>query len=170
VKIIGLPANLYAVGIGPSGVWVLRAGGLLWRVDPARHRVVATIRLPSPNVDIGDPGGDIAITKRAVWVSDPEAATVWRIDPRRNQLTDDRWEADGSDLTVAADGLVWTTSDTRLLGLRSPPQLVVLGPRRNLHELHTDRITATAAARDGGLWLGTAHGLYQVNQRLLRAG
>jgi hypothetical protein len=167
VKVIRLPGHPYALGVGPSGVWVRDAGGLVWRVDPTSNRVVATIRLPSSPLDTGQPGGDVAVTEEAVWVSDPAAATVWRIDPRRNQVTDDRWEADGSDLAVAADGVVWATSDVRLLGLGGPE---VRGPRRGLHELDTDRITATATALDGGLWLGTPHGLFHVNQSVLREG
>jgi streptogramin lyase len=167
VKVIRLSGHPSALGIGPSGVWVRDAGELLWRVDPTSNRFVATIGLPSSNVDTGEPGGDIAVTEDAVWVSDPAAATVWRIDPRRNQVTDDRWEADGSDLAVAADGVVWATSDIRLLGLGGSK---VLGPRRGLYELDTDRITATAAARDGGLWLGTPQGLFHVNRSILRQG
>jgi hypothetical protein len=31
-------------------------------------------------------------------------------------VTDDMAEADGIDLTVAANGVVWATSETRLLG------------------------------------------------------
>ena len=76
-----------------------------------------------------------------------------------HQVTDD---------LVAADGVVWATSDTRLLGLGVGSQ--VLGPRRNLHELGTDRITAMAAACDGGLWLGTPQGLVHINRSVLRAG
>jgi hypothetical protein len=168
VKAIPLPGHPQAVGIGPSGVWVRGAEGPVWRVDPLSNRVVATIRLPSSDVATGDPGGDIAVTKDGVWISNPAAATVRRIDPRRNQVTDDAVEADGSDLTVAADGVVWATSDTRLLGWGGGPE--VLGPRRNLHELDTERITATAAARDGGLWLGTPEGLFHVDPSLLREG
>ena len=52
-------------------------------------------------------------------------------------------------------------------GLGGGPE--VRGPRRNLHELETDRITATAAAGDGGLWLGTAHGLFHITRSVLRA-
>jgi ligand-binding sensor domain-containing protein len=166
VQAIRLPGRPQAVGIGPSGVWVRGAEGWIWRVDPASNRVVATIRLPSSDVATGDPGGDIAVTKDGVWVSNPATATVRRIDPRRNQVTDDLVEADGSDLTVAADGVVWATSDTRLLGWGGGPE--VLGPRRNLHELGTDRITATAAARGGGLWLGTPQGLFHINRSVLR--
>ena len=167
VKVIGLPGQAYALGIGPSGVWVRGTGQLLWRIDPTSNRVVATIPLPSSNAGTGPPGGDIAVTDDAVWVSDPAAATVWRIDPRHNQVDSTHWEADGSDLAVAADGVVWATSDTRLLGLGGSE---VRGPRRNLHELNTDRITAVAAAHDGGLWLGTPQGLFHVDQRVLREG
>jgi hypothetical protein len=137
------------------------------RVDPASNRVVATIRLRPRPPQTGEPGGDVVVTEDAVWVSDPAAATVWRIDPRRNQVTDDRWEADGGDLAVAADGVVWATSDVRLLGLGGPE---ARGPRRGLWELDSDRITAIAAALDGGLWLGTPRGLFHVNQRVLREG
>jgi streptogramin lyase len=164
VATIRLPGVLQAVGVGPSGVWA-RGAGLLWRVNPASNRVIATVRLPptSPNPD--EPGGGgVAVTKSGVWVSDPAAATVWHIDPRRNQLTDDRLEADGHDLAVAADGVVWATSDTRLLGLGGPE---VRGPRRNLHELETSAISCVAAAPDGGLWLGTPDGVFHVERRVL---
>jgi hypothetical protein len=167
VKVIGLPGHAYAVGTGPSGVWVRGAGGLLWRINPTSNRVVATIPLPSSDAGTGPPGGDIAVTKDGVWVSDPVAATVWRIDPQDNQVDGTQWEANGSDLAVAADGVVWASSDTRLLGLGGPE---VRGPRRNLHELNTDRITAVAAAHDGGLWLGTPRGLFHVDRSVLREG
>jgi streptogramin lyase len=170
LKVLGLPGHPYAVGTGPSGVWALGAGGLLWRVDPGLDRVVATIRMPPGDLtglpaDSGASGGDVVVTRDAVWVSDPAAGAVWRIDPRRNRVTDYQAEAAGSDLTLAADGVVWATSDTRLLGLGGPD---VVGPRRNLWELATDRITATAAAGDGGLWLGTPQGLFHVSRSVLR--
>jgi ligand-binding sensor domain-containing protein len=88
---------------------------------------------------------------------------VRRVDLRSG--TEDRWEADGRHLAVTPGGTVWATSDTRLLGLGGPR---VRGPRRSLRELNADRITAMAAARDGGLWLGTANGLFHVDQRVLR--
>jgi hypothetical protein len=156
---IRLPGFPHAVGVGPSGVWVRDAAGLVWRVGPESNRVIATVRLPSATVHPWERGGAVAVTGDGVWVTDPAAATVWRIDPRRNQLTEDRWEADGSDLAVAADGVVWATSDVRLLGLGGRE---VRGPRRGLHELGADRITAVAAV-PGGLWLGTPDGLFRVD-------
>lgn len=165
VATIRLPGVAQAVGVGPSGVWVHAAAGLLWRVDPASNRVVATVRLPPRSPDPDEPGGgDVAVTKDAVWVSDPPATTVWRIDPRRNQLTDESWEAEGDELAVAADGAVWATSGTQLLGLGVQE---VGAPRGMLHELEVGVISAVAAAPDGGLWLGTPDGVFHVERRVL---
>jgi streptogramin lyase len=160
----GLPGRPLAVGAGPGGVWVRGAEGGLWRVDPASGRQAGAIRLPT--IPGGaELAGKVVVAGQRVWVSDPGVATVRRIDPRRRtQVT---WEADGRDLALTPAGTVWATSDARLLGLGGPQ---VLGPRRNLHELRTDRITAVAAADDGGLWLGAAQGLFHVDPSVLGQG
>ena len=164
IAAVGLPGRPLAVGAGPGGVWVRGAQGWLWRVDPAGDRLAGAIRLPT--VPGGaELGGEVMVAGEVVWVSDPGAGIVRRVDLRRG--TEDRWEADGRDLAVTPGGTVWATSDTRLLGLGG---LQVRGPRRNLHELEADRITALAAARDGGLWLGTPQGLFHVDQSVLRQG
>jgi hypothetical protein len=158
---VGLPGRPLAVGAGPGAVWVRGSEGWLWRVDPAYTRRAGAMRLPTM------PGGtelagEVVVAAEVLWVSDPGAGVVRRVDLRGG--TEQRWEADGRDLAVTSDGTVWATSDTRLLGLGGPQ---VRGPRRNLHELNADRITAMAAAEDGGLWLGTAHGLFHVDQHVL---
>jgi len=161
---IGLPARPLAVGAGPDVVWVRGAGGWLWRVDPAYGRQAGAIRLPTVT---GGPelAGELVVAGGAVWISDPGPKVVRRVHLRDG--TEDRWEADGRDLAVTPGGTVWATSDTRLLGLGGRQ---VRGPRRTLHELHADRITAVAAADDGGLWLGTAQGLFHVDPHVLRQG
>ena len=156
---VQLPGTGNAVGAGPDEVWVRGVGGPVWRVDPAANRVVAAVPVPG----LGERAGGVAVTARAVWVSDPDNAAVVRIDPRRNRLTGDRIPADGEDLTVAADGVVWATSGTRLLGLGRGR---VLGPSRDLHELSSVRIAAVAAGPDG-LWLGTPAGLFRVDRSVL---
>ena len=162
IATVGLPARPLAVGAGPGAVWVRGADGWLWRVDPAYGRQAGAIRLPT--VPGGaELAGELVVAGAMVWISDPGPGVVRRVDLRRG--TEDRWEADGRDLAVTPGGTVWATSDTRLLGLGGPQ---VRGPRRNLHELHTDRITAVAAAEDGGVWLGTANGLFHVDQSILR--
>jgi hypothetical protein len=164
ITTIGLPARPLAVGARSDAVWVRGAEGWLWRVDPEYGRQAGAIRLPI--VPGGaELAGELVVADAVVWISDPGPGVVRRVDLRRG--TEDRWEADGRDLAVTPGGTVWATSDTRLLGLGGPQ---VRGPRRDLHELHTDQITALAAAEDGGLWLGTAQGLFHVDQRVLRQG
>jgi sugar lactone lactonase YvrE len=136
---------------------------LVWRVDPARGRVVATIRFRH-HAGSNEGGGAVAVTRDGVWVSDPAAGRVWRIDPRRNRLSGERWEADGSDLAVAADGVVWVATESRLLGLDRSRRV---GRYQTQFDLGADRATAVAAAPDG-LWLGTVDGLLHVDRRALR--
>jgi ligand-binding sensor domain-containing protein len=41
------------------------------------------------------------------------------------------------------------------------------GLAARIWQLETDRITAMAAAEEGGLWLGTANGLFHVDRSVL---
>ena len=160
---VGLPTRPLAVGAGPGAVWVRGAEGWLWRVDPAGDRQAGAIRLPI--VPGGaELAGKLVVAGGVLWVTDPGPGVVRRVDLRSG--TEDRWKADGRHLAVTPGGTVWATSDTRLLGLGGSQ---VRGPRRNLDELNT-RITAVAAADDGGLWLGTAQGLFHVDRSVLRQG
>ena len=162
IDTVGLPTRPLAVGAGPGAVWVRGAEGWLWRVDPAYGRRAGALRLPT--VPGGaELAGTVVVAGAVLWVTDPGPGVVRRVDPRSG--TEDRWEADGRHLAVTPGGTVWVTSDTRLLGLGGPQ---VRGPRRDLRELNADRITAVAAAEDGGLWLGTANGLFHVDQSVLR--
>jgi hypothetical protein len=162
IAAVGLPGRPLTVGTGPGAVWVRGAEGWLWRVNPTGDRQTGAIRLPTVPEDAELPGA-VVVDEQVVWVSDPGVAVVRRVDLLSR--TEDRWEADGRDLAVTPGGTVWATRDTRLLGLGGPR---VRGPRRDLHELETDRITAAAAAADGGLWLGTPQGLFHVGNRVLR--
>jgi YVTN family beta-propeller protein len=76
------------VGAAPDGL--IYADGSLWtanfgdgtvtRVDPVRHRVVATIPAGAGAISLTVAGG-------SVWVADYTAGTVRRIDPGRNKVT-----------------------------------------------------------------------------------
>jgi hypothetical protein len=137
-------------GVGP------RRRGWLWRVDLAGDRQAGAIRLPTVPGS-AELAGEVVVAGEVIWASGPGAGIVRRVDLRSG--TEDHWEADGRDLAVTPGGTVWATSDTRLLGLGGPQ---VRGPRRDLHELETDRITAVAAAHDGGL---AGHGPGAVPRR-----
>jgi hypothetical protein len=162
IAAVGLPARPLAVGAGPGGVWVRGAEGWRWRVDLAGDRQAGVIRLPTVPGS-AELAGEVVVAGEVIWASDPGAGIVRRVDLRSG--AEDRWEADGRDLAATPGGTVWATSETRRLGLGGPQ---VRGPRRNLRELETDRITAVAAAHDGGLWLGTAQGLFHVDRTCAR--
>jgi hypothetical protein len=163
VATVRLPGGADAVGVGAGGVWVRSPAGLVWRVDPASGRVVATIRFRH-DAGSGELGGAVVVTRDGVWVSDPAGAMVWRIDPQRNRLTGDRWEAGGRDLAVAADGVVWTSSETRLLGLGRSRRV---GAYQTLFEFGAGPITVVEAGPDG-LWLGGLDGVFHVDQGALQ--
>ena len=64
--------------VGDGVVWVFAGGGLLQRVDPAANRVVHSLAVGPDSVD----GGRLAVGAGAVWLSDAEARTLIRIDPK----------------------------------------------------------------------------------------
>jgi streptogramin lyase len=67
-----------AVVVGEGAVWVFAGGGLLQRIDPASNQVVHTISVGPEGVD----SGRLATGAGAVWLSDAQAHTLIRIDPR----------------------------------------------------------------------------------------
>jgi hypothetical protein len=99
----------------------------------------------------------VAVTTGAVWVSDPARATLWRIDPERNQVVGSV-PADGWELAVGSDQTVWATSGNRLLGLdrRALRRTLTLG------QLGSNRINAVTAGPDA-LWVAAPTGLFRVD-------
>ena len=73
--------SLPAMAEGDGAVWVIgdAADRRLWRIDPQRHRIAATIAL-------GFPPGGLAAGGGAVWVTDELGDRVVRIDPATNRL------------------------------------------------------------------------------------
>jgi hypothetical protein len=121
---VGLPGRPLAVGAGPGAVWVRGPEGWLWRVNPAYTRRAGAMRLPTM------PGGtelagEVVVAAEVLWVSDPGAGVVRRVDLRGG--TEQRREVDGRDLAATSDGTVWATSDTRLLGLGAPRCVALAG-------------------------------------------
>ena len=73
--------GLAAMAQGEGAVWVIgdAADRRLWRIDPERHRIEATI-------DLGFPPGGVAAGSGAVWVTDELGDRVVRIDPATNRV------------------------------------------------------------------------------------
>jgi outer membrane protein assembly factor BamB len=111
---IAVPGHPTAAAVGRGAVWVISggtAGGLVARVDPARHLVVARIPLR------GTPTG-VAIGFGAVWVAVPARNVVVEIDPRTNAVAR-TVDVPGGPVAVAVGaGGVWiATGQGRLLRL-----------------------------------------------------
>jgi hypothetical protein len=70
-----LPGSVLVAG---DAVWVFAGGGLLQRIDPASNQVVHTLQVGPQEVDTGR----LAAGAGAVWLSDPIARTLLRIDPQ----------------------------------------------------------------------------------------
>jgi len=81
--------SLWSVGIGFGSVWVqvndAPPTGMLYRVDPAKNTVIATIPV-GDSVHTGQYGGTtVAFSGDSVWTADP-GATVSRVDASTNRL------------------------------------------------------------------------------------
>jgi DNA-binding beta-propeller fold protein YncE len=101
-------------------VWVI-GSGVIYRVDPATARIVATV--PAPGT--GKKLSDIATGAGAVWVTSTGGHRgVYRIDPRRSRITSFiRLPLVPTGIAVAY-GRVWATEPTqgRAIVLRIDPQ------------------------------------------------
>ena len=128
---------LSSVAIGSGGVWVIGdpADRRLWRIDPARHRIAATIEL-------GFPPGGVATGGGAVWVTDVLGDRVVRVDPATNRVVRSipvgrgaRGLAFGRDSVWVADAIAHTVtrvdpatnSVVATIPVASSPQAVASG-------------------------------------------
>jgi streptogramin lyase len=72
---------LMGMAVGEGSVWVVgdASDRRLWRIDPARHRIVAT-------VELGFPPGGVAVGGGRVWVTDQLGDRLVWVDPVTNRV------------------------------------------------------------------------------------
>ena len=101
-----LPQPPIALAVGAGSVWALDGTEeVVRRIDPARGRVVAEVRVGA------DPGA-IAVGAEAVWVANRGDDSVSRIDPRTNAVSKAISVGDGPiALAAGADGVWVSTSE-----------------------------------------------------------
>jgi DNA-binding beta-propeller fold protein YncE len=107
---------------GYGAVWII-GPGVIYRVDPATAKTVATI--PAPGTG-GEPSG-IATGAGAVWATSPgRHSGVYRIDPRANRVTSFIGLPPTPTAITVARGLVWVTE-----AKEGPGSVVRIDPRAN---------------------------------------
>jgi YVTN family beta-propeller protein len=97
--------GLAAMAQGEGAVWVIgdAADRRLWRIDPERHRIEATINL-------GFPPGGVAAGSGAVWVTDELGDRVVRIDPATNRVVGSISVGDGAIGVAVGAGSIWVAN------------------------------------------------------------
>ena len=94
--------SLSGIAEGEKSIWVVgdAADRRLWRIDPRRHAITATIPL-------GFPPGSVAAGGGSVWVTDQLGDRVVRIDPASNRVTASVPVGRGPSGIAFGSGSVW---------------------------------------------------------------
>jgi DNA-binding beta-propeller fold protein YncE len=95
---------LVGIALGEGSVWVAgdASDRRLWRIDPVRHRITATIEL-------GFPPGAVAAGGGAVWVTDQLGDRVVRIDPGTNRIAGSIGVGRGARGVAFGRGSIWVS-------------------------------------------------------------
>jgi DNA-binding beta-propeller fold protein YncE len=146
------------IAAGYGGVWVI-GSGVIYRVDPATGRIVATI----PVSGVGELN-HIAAGAGAVWATSDDRGHVgvYRIDPRTNRVTSlIRLQPNPIGITIAF-GRVWVTEP------KSGPGIVLrIDPRTNRVSGPPIRVGTGAGkivAGSGTLWVTNGNGNGSVSR------
>ena len=98
---LGTPAGSLAAGLGSIWASVARS---VRRIDPVTLKVTQRIQLATPEV------GPIAVGASSVWVGDPLAGTVWRIQPGPPLQTHTVTAGLSASGLAFGDGALWVAS------------------------------------------------------------
>jgi DNA-binding SARP family transcriptional activator len=143
----------WMIACGNGGLWVTSSGVGVQRIDPARNAIIATARLPEPNVTLAVGGG-------YAWTSNETTGTVYKVDGHGAVIA--TYETgDGARQVSFAAGRLWVanqdvgtvtgidaaTGDARTFSFGHPVQSVgALGPNLlvelNAGLTYEDRINA----------------------------
>ncbi len=152
---IRLPFDPWDLAVGEGGVWVTSNGdpGVVARIDPETHTVVATIG--------GDPeilGAYVTAGEGGVWVgnSDERApgdgTTVSLIDPATNRLSGHIPIPGSPQALVAGDGAVWVGNhNASTVGRIDPPTARVVAVVPVVSDPHA------IAVDEGRVWVANTH-------------
>jgi virginiamycin B lyase len=148
-----LSQGVTKLAAGYGGVWVI-GSGVIYRVDPATARIVATIPIPGA----GEKLSDIAVGAGAVWVTGQRDGHygIYRIDPPQDRVTSFiRLPPTPGTITVAY-GRVWVAEPKQ-----GPAIVLRINPRTNRVSGPPIRVGVGAGrmvAGFGALWVTNGNG------------
>ncbi len=108
---IPLAANPTAVAATPDAVWVATADGRVLVVDPKRNRVADSVDAGGPSLGFTQ---TITVGAGGVWLAEPLAEQVVRIDPRTGRVVA-RIPAGAATTVAVGEGGVWVLSSLGVL-------------------------------------------------------
>jgi DNA-binding beta-propeller fold protein YncE len=134
---------LAGIAEGEGAIWVVGdvADQRLWRIDPSRHRIAATIRL-------GFPPAGVAVGGGAVWVTDQLHDLLVRIDPETSRIEGGIAVDPGAAGVAYGGGSVWVASAIGHTVTRVDP--------RTMRVIATLRVAASpeaVAIGEGSAWV-----------------
>jgi peptide/nickel transport system substrate-binding protein len=133
------------VALGPGAVWVGTDSGLLERVDPSRNMV-------SMSLDTGNNPVAIAQGDGAVWVADPIANNVARVDQATNTVSPVTIPVGNGPSAVASGaGAIWVVD-------RGDDAVVRIDPATNAvtATIEVGRSPTGIAVGDGAVWVANS--------------
>ena len=143
----------YDVDVGPQAVWATVVGGLA-RVNPTTGEV-RKIHFPEGQ----DSPYHVLATDDAVWVSDPNAGYVTRVDPNTNRVKGQVVVSGARELAVA-DGDVWVASQDGQVQRIDPRTVKVVATISQEGVGAGHAITAC----DGSIWTSNSNtGIYRID-------
>jgi YVTN family beta-propeller protein len=153
--------DAFGIAAGDGQVWIRDRQNRVVRLDRDTGRAVARVALPAGTLSA------IAIGAGSVWLTDPVAGTVWRLDSRRLEARTIA-VAPGVDSVAVGAGAVWATNRVRgtvtridpssnrvvaTISLGNSPRAVAIGGGRVWVAVAGSGPTALPAA--GGLRAGS---------------
>jgi YVTN family beta-propeller protein len=97
--------SLVGIATGAGSIWVLGdpSDRRLWRIDPVRKRIAATI-------DLGFAPRSLAVGAGSVWITDQLDDKVVRLDPQKNRVTASIPVGRGASAVAVGGGDVWVAN------------------------------------------------------------
>ena len=135
--------------VGYGSVWVTANDGMVYRIDPATNKVIATIV-------VGDHAFGIAVGGGSVWVTAPgEVGELIRLDAVTNEVVGDPIEVGPGPVPVVFDsGYAWVSNT-------SPPSLVRVDP--DTGGVETVGSGGRLLIADGSLWAAAGDEVIRID-------